>query len=291
MAARILDGKLVASRLTGEVREQVEARVAAGKAPPGLAVVLAGEHAASQIYVRNKRRTTETVGMRSVAIDLPATASEHELLAVIDRLNSDPSVSGILVQLPLPAQMVPERVIERIDPRKDVDGFHPYNMGRLVLRMPTLRPCTPYGCMRLLESTGEPLAGKHAVVIGQSNIVGRPMALELLLARCTVTICHSATRELPRIVRDGDIVVAAVGKPKFVPGDWIREGAIVVDVGINRTSDGKLVGDVDFDAARERASWITPVPGGVGPMTIATLLANTLRAAQWQDGAPLEAVA
>jgi methylenetetrahydrofolate dehydrogenase (NADP+)/methenyltetrahydrofolate cyclohydrolase len=291
MAARILDGKLVASRLTGEVREQVEARVAAGKAPPGLAVVLAGEHAASQIYVRNKRRTTETVGMRSVAIDLPATASEHELLAVIDRLNSDPSVSGILVQLPLPAQMVPERVIERIDPRKDVDGFHPYNMGRLVLRMPTLRPCTPYGCMRLLESTGEPLAGKHAVVIGQSNIVGRPMALELLLARCTVTICHSATRDLPRIVRDGDIVVAAVGKPKFVPGDWIREGAIVVDVGINRTSDGKLVGDVDFDAARERASWITPVPGGVGPMTIATLLANTLRAAQWQDGAPLEAVA
>jgi methylenetetrahydrofolate dehydrogenase (NADP+)/methenyltetrahydrofolate cyclohydrolase len=212
-------------------------------------------------------------------------------LAVIDRLNSDPSVSGILVQLPLPAQMVPERVIERIDPRKDVDGFHPYNMGRLVLRMPTLRPCTPYGCMRLLESTGEPLAGKHAVVIGQSNIVGRPMALELLLARCTVTICHSATRDLPRIVRDGDIVVAAVGKPKFVPGDWIREGAIVVDVGINRTSDGKLVGDVDFDAARERASWITPVPGGVGPMTIATLLANTLRAAQWQDGAPLEAVA
>ena len=291
MAARILDGRLVAAELTSEVGEQVAARVAAGKPPPGLAVVLVGEHAASQLYVRNKRRTTETVGMRSLAIDLPADAPEHELLAVIDRLNSDPSVSGILVQLPLPSQMRSERVIERIDPRKDVDGFHPYNIGRLVLRMPTLRPCTPYGCMRLLAAAGEPLAGKHAVVIGQSNIVGRPMALELLMARCTVTVCHSATRDLPGIVRDGDIVVAAVGKPHFVRGDWIRDGAIVVDVGINRGADGKLVGDVDFDAARDRAAWITPVPGGVGPMTIATLLANTLRAAQWQDGEPLEAAA
>jgi len=291
MAARILDGRLVAAGLTSEVGEQVEARVAAGKPPPGLAVVLVGEHAASQLYVRNKRRTTETVGMRSLAIDLPADAPEHELLAVIDRLNSDRAVSGILVQLPLPSQMAPERVIERIDPRKDVDGFHPYNVGRLVLRMPTLRPCTPYGCMRLLAATGEPLAGRHAVVVGQSNIVGRPMALELLMARCTVTVCHSATRDLPRIVRDGDIVVAAVGKPHFVRGDWIRDGAIVVDVGINRGADGKLVGDVDFDAARDRAAWITPVPGGVGPMTIATLLANTLRAAQWQDGEPLEAAA
>ena len=291
MAARILDGRLVAAELTSEVGEQVAARVAAGKPPPGLAVVLVGEHAASQLYVRNKRRTTETVGMRSLAIDLPADAPEHELLAVVDRLNSDPAVSGILVQLPLPSQMAPERVIERIDPGKDVDGFHPYNVGRLVLRMPTLRPCTPYGCMRLLAAAGEPLAGKHAVVIGQSNIVGRPMALELLMARCTVTVCHSATRDLPGIVRDGDIVVAAVGKPHFVRGDWIRDGAIVVDVGINRGADGKLVGDVDFDAARDRAAWITPVPGGVGPMTIATLLANTLRAAQWQDGEPLEAAA
>jgi methylenetetrahydrofolate dehydrogenase (NADP+)/methenyltetrahydrofolate cyclohydrolase len=291
MAARILDGRLVASQLTAEVGEQVAARVAAGKPPPGLAVVCVGEHAASQIYVRNKRRTTETVGMRSVAIDLPASATEHELLAAIDRLNSDSTVSGILVQLPLPSQMAPERVIERIDPRKDVDGFHPYNVGRLVLRMPTLRPCTPYGCMRLLAAAGEPLAGKHAVVVGQSNIVGRPMALELLMARCTVTICHSATRDLPRIVRDGDLVVAAVGKQRFVRGEWIRDGAIVVDVGINRAPDGKLVGDVDFDAACERASWITPVPGGVGPMTIATLLANTLRAARWQDGEALEAAA
>jgi methylenetetrahydrofolate dehydrogenase (NADP+)/methenyltetrahydrofolate cyclohydrolase len=291
MAARILDGRLVASQLTAEVGEQVAARVAAGKAPPGLAVVLVGEHAASQIYVRNKRRTTEAVGMRSCAIDLPAAARGHELLAAIDRLNSDPAVSGILVQLPLPSQMAPERVIERIDPRKDVDGFHPYNIGRLVLRMPTLRPCTPYGCMQLLAAAGESLAGKHAVVVGQSNIVGRPMALELLMARCTVTICHSATRDLPRIVRDGDIVVAAVGKPQFVRGDWIRDGAIVVDVGINRAADGTLVGDVEFDAARERAAWITPVPGGVGPMTIATLLANTLRAARWQDGEALEAAA
>jgi methylenetetrahydrofolate dehydrogenase (NADP+) / methenyltetrahydrofolate cyclohydrolase len=288
MSARILDGKLAAQRLTSAVRDRVSARVASGRPAPGLAVVLVGENAASQIYVRNKRRTTDTVGMRSLAIDLPATAPEDELLATIDRLNADPSVSGILVQLPLPAHIASERVIERIDPRKDVDGFHPYNIGRLVLRMPTLRPCTPLGCMRLLEDTGETLAGRHAVVIGQSNIVGRPMALELLMSRCTVTICHSATRHLPGIVRNADIVVAAVGKANFVQGDWIREGAIVLDVGINRTSAGTLVGDVDFEAARERAGWITPVPGGVGPMTIAALLANTLRAAEWQDAGAVE---
>ena len=289
MPARILDGKLVASRLTDEVRTMVAARVAAGRPAPGLAVVLVGENAASQIYVRNKRRTTDAVGMRSLAVDLPAAAPEDELLRAIDRLNADPSVTGILVQLPLPAQIATERVIERIDPKKDVDGFHPYNVGRLVLRMPTLRPCTPHGCMRLLAATGESLTGRHAVVIGQSNIVGRPMALELLMARCTVTICHSATRDLPGIVRAADIVVAAVGRAKFVQGEWIREGAIVIDVGINRTSDGGLVGDVDFDAARLRASWITPVPGGVGPMTIATLLANTLRAAELQDTPALQA--
>jgi methylenetetrahydrofolate dehydrogenase (NADP+)/methenyltetrahydrofolate cyclohydrolase len=290
MPARILDGKLIASRLTDEVRTMVIARVAAGRPAPGLAVVLVGENAASQIYVNNKRRTTDAVGMRSLAVDLPAAASEDELLHAIDRLNADPAVTGILVQLPLPAQIATERVIERIDPKKDVDGFHPYNVGRLVLRMPTLRPCTPHGCMRLLGATGESLAGRHAVVIGQSNIVGRPMALELLMARCTVTICHSATRDLPGIVRTADIVVAAVGRAKFVQGEWIREGAIVIDVGINRTSDGRLVGDVDFDAARLRASWITPVPGGVGPMTIATLLANTLRAAELQDASALQAI-
>jgi len=265
------------------VRDGVDARRAAGGAAPGLAVVLVGENAASQVYVRNKRRMTDAVGMRSLAFDLPGSASEAELLAVIDRLNADPAVNGILVQLPLPKQIGSERIIERIDWRKDVDGFHPYNVGRLVLRMPTLRPCTPFGCMRLLAETGQSLVGLHAVIIGQSNIVGRPMALELLMARSTVTVCHSATRDLPALVREADVVVAAIGKPRFVQGDWIKPGAIVVDVGINRGDDGKLVGDVDFDAARERAGWITPVPGGVGPMTIATLLSNTLRAAQLQD--------
>lgn len=280
----IIDGKAVAQRVTDEVRKDVAAFVAAGHATPGLAVVLVGENAASQVYVRNKRRTTEAVGMRSFAHDLPATTSEPELLALIDALNADPAVNGILVQLPLPKHIDAERVTERIDPKKDVDGFHPCNIGRLVLKMPVLRPCTPWGCMRLLKETGEDLVGKHAVVIGQSNIVGRPMALELLMARCTVTICHSATRDLPGLVRQADIVVAGVGKPRFVQSDWVKPGAIVIDVGINRTEDGKLVGDVDFDAAKERASWITPVPGGVGPMTIATLLANTLQAAKWQAG-------
>jgi methylenetetrahydrofolate dehydrogenase (NADP+)/methenyltetrahydrofolate cyclohydrolase len=283
VTARLLDGKARAERLTAEVRAAVAARVAAGKPPPGLAVVLVGANPASQIYVRNKRKTTEAVGMRSFAHDLAAETPEAELLALIDRLNVDPAVNGVLVQLPLPPQIADERVTERIDPRKDVDGFHPYNIGRLVLKRPLLRPCTPWGCMTLLKETGEKLEGKHAVVIGQSNIVGRPMALELLIERCTVTICHSRTRELPGLVRQADIVVAGVGKANFVQGDWIKPGAIVIDVGINRGPDGKLCGDVDFAAARERASWITPVPGGVGPMTIATLLANTLRAAELQD--------
>jgi methylenetetrahydrofolate dehydrogenase (NADP+)/methenyltetrahydrofolate cyclohydrolase len=290
MPARILDGKRVAEQVTAEVRDAVARRVARGMTAPGLAVVQVGEHAASSIYVRNKRRTTETVGMRSVALDLPATVGERDLLDEIDRLGADPSVNGILVQLPLPPHIAREAVIERIDPAKDVDGFHPYNVGRLALGMPALRPCTPYGCMRLLAETGEALKGKHAVVIGRSTIVGRPMALELLLAHCTVTIAHSATRDLADVVRSGDIVVAAVGKPRFVQGDWIREGAIVIDVGINRNDEGKLVGDVDFDAARERASYITPVPGGVGPMTIATLLANTLHAAELQQREALKAL-
>ncbi len=282
MTARIIDGKARAAMLTADVANGVAARIASGRPAPGLAVVLVGDNAASQIYVRNKRRTTDGVGMRSFAHDLSADVSQAELLALIERLNADPAVNGILVQLPLPKQVDAERITEAIDPRKDVDGFHPYNIGRLVLKRPLLRPCTPYGCMTLLAHTGESLVGRHAVVIGQSNIVGRPMALELLMARCTVTICHSATRKLDDVVRQGDIVVAAVGKPAFVRGDWIKPGAIVIDVGINRTADGKLVGDVDFAGARERASWITPVPGGVGPMTIATLLANTLRAAELQ---------
>jgi methylenetetrahydrofolate dehydrogenase (NADP+) / methenyltetrahydrofolate cyclohydrolase len=283
MTARIIDGKARAARLADEIKVKVAARVAAGRSPPGLAVVLVGDSPASQIYVRNKRRTTEAVGMRSFAHDLPATTSQADLLSLIDAMNREPAVSGILVQLPLPQHIDSELVTERIDPLKDVDGFHPYNIGRLVLKRPVLRPCTPYGCMTLLKDTGEDLVGKHAVVIGQSNIVGRPMALELLMERCTVTICHSKTRDLPGLVRQADIVVAGVGRANFVQGEWIKEGAIVIDVGINRGADGKLCGDVDFAAAKKRASWITPVPGGVGPMTIATLLANTLRAAELQD--------
>jgi methylenetetrahydrofolate dehydrogenase (NADP+) / methenyltetrahydrofolate cyclohydrolase len=283
MSARIIDGKARAERLTTEVAGKVAARVSAGKMRPGLAVVLVGENPASQIYVRNKRRTTDAAGMISFSHDLPAATSQVELLALIERLNADPAVHGILVQLPLPKQIEPDAVTERIDPRKDVDGLHPYNVGRLVLKRPLLRPCTPYGCMTLLADTGEDLVGKNAVVIGQSNIVGRPMALELLMARCTVTICHSATRDLPGIVSRADILVAAIGKARFVPGDWIKPGAIVIDVGMNRDAEGKLCGDVDFAAAKERAAWITPVPGGVGPMTIGTLLANTLRAAELQD--------
>jgi len=287
MSARVIDGKARAERMTGEIRNAVAARVASGKSVPGLAVVLVGDNPASQVYVRNKRKTTEGVGMRSFAHDLPATTTEAGLLALIDTLNGDPAVNGILVQLPLPKEIDEEKVTERIDPRKDVDGFHPYNIGRLVLKRPMLRPCTPYGCMTLLKDTGEDLVGMHAVVIGQSNIVGRPMALELLMERCTVTVCHSKTRDLPGLVRQADIVVAGVGKANFVKGDWIKPGAIVIDVGTNRNAEGRLCGDVDFAAARERASWITPVPGGVGPMTIATLLSNTLRAAELQDEASI----
>ncbi len=283
MIARVIDGKARAERLTADVRSRVAQRTDAGKAVPGLAVVLVGENSASQIYVRNKRKTTDAVGMNSFAHDLPATTTEDQLLALVETLNRDPAVNGILVQLPLPKHIDDAAVTERIDPLKDVDGFHPYNIGRLVQKRPLLRPCTPYGCMTLLKETGEELAGKHAVVIGQSNIVGRPMALELLMERCTVTICHSRTRDLPGLVRQADIVVAAVGKANFVQGDWVKPGAIVIDVGINRNADGKLCGDVDFAAAKERASWITPVPGGVGPMTIATLLSNTLYAAELQD--------
>jgi len=284
VTARIIDGKARAERVTAEIKAAVAARVAAGKSPPGLAVVLVGEHPASQVYVRNKRRTTQAVGMNSFEFDLPETVSQHELLTLITRLNGDPSVHGILVQLPLPKHIDADAVTESIDPPKDVDGLHPYNMGRLVLKRPALRPCTPQGCMTLIRDTGEDLVGKHAVIIGQSNIVGRPMALELLMARCTVTICHSATRDLPGVVGTADILVAAMGRLAFVQGAWIKPGAIVIDVGTNRTPEGKLRGDVDFESASARAGWITPVPGGVGPMTIAMLLANTLHAAQAVDG-------
>ena len=283
MSAHIIDGKARALRLTTEIAERVAARVASGLPQPALAALLVGENTASQVYIRNKRRTTIAVGMRSITEDLPAETPQGELLKLIDTLNKDPAVHGIMVQLPFPKHIDEERVTEAIDPFKDVDGFHPYNIGRLVLKRPLLRPCTPYGCMTLLKDTGEDLVGKHAVVIGQSNIVGRPMAMELLMARCTVTVCHSATRDLPGLVRQADIVIAGVGKPNFVQGDWIKSGAIVIDVGINRLPNDGLCGDVDFAAAVKVAGWITTVPGGVGPMTIATLLENTLRAAELQE--------
>jgi methylenetetrahydrofolate dehydrogenase (NADP+)/methenyltetrahydrofolate cyclohydrolase len=283
MTAKILDGKHTADTLLQSLRQQVEARRAAGKRIPGLAVILVGDDPASSIYVRNKRRSCDIAGVNSVSIDLPAATSQAELLERIDQLNADPAIDGILVQLPLPRHIDGDAVIERIRPDKDVDGFHPCNIGRLVLRMPTLRPCTPFGVMTLLKLTGEELRGKNAVVVGASNIVGRPMSLELLLAGCTVTTTHSATRDLPSFIGQAEVLVAAIGKPNFIKGEWLRAGAIVVDVGINRLPDGKICGDVEFESAAQRASWITPVPGGVGPMTVATLLENTLKAAELHD--------
>lgn len=284
MSANIIDGKAIAARVRGEVRERVQARLAAGRRAPGLAVVLVGDDDASSIYVRNKRRACEEAGVVSRAHDLPADVSEERLLRLVADLNADGQIDGILVQLPLPAHIDSTKVIEAISPEKDVDGFHPYNLGRLAQKRPALRPCTPYGVMRLLESTGESLDGKRAVVVGASNIVGRPMALELLLARCTTTVCHSRTRDLRAEVERAEVLVVAVGKPEFVPGEWVRPGALVIDVGMNRGADGRLLGDVGFAAARERAAWITPVPGGVGPMTVAMLLVNTLEAADRRDG-------
>jgi len=279
MTAQLLDGKTIADALLLDIKREVGERIAAGQRVPGLAVILLGGDPASNIYVRNKRLACEKAGVLSISHDLPAATRQADLLALIDQLNADPSVDGLLVQAPLPAHIDTETVIERIRPDKDVDGFHPYNIGRLAVRKPTLRSCTPYGVMRLLETTGEALRGKHAVVVGASNHVGRPMALELLLAGCTVTVCHSATRNLPDLVAQADIVVAAVGRPEMVKGAWIKTGACVIDVGINRLEDGRIVGDVEFSVAKQRAGWITPVPGGVGPMTVATLLRNTLKAA------------
>ncbi|MCG5535848.1 bifunctional methylenetetrahydrofolate dehydrogenase/methenyltetrahydrofolate cyclohydrolase FolD [Ectothiorhodospira mobilis] len=285
MPAQIIDGRAIAKTVQEEVRQAVDARTAAGRRPPGLAVVLVGQDAASQIYVRNKRRTCEAVGMVSQSIDLPDNVSLGDLLDVIDELNADPAVDGILVQLPLPRHIDQEKVIERIDPAKDVDGFHPYNMGRLALRLPRLRPCTPFGIRRLLDHTGETYKGRHAVIVGASNIVGRPMALELMLAGATVTVCHRFTREMESHVQRADILVAAAGRPRLVPGEWVQPGATVIDVGINRQEDGSLVGDVQFDAAAERAAWITPVPGGVGPMTVAMLMKNALQACEASERA------
>ena len=283
MGAQILDGKTIAADIRQQVKQVVKQMAASNSRPPGLAVVLVGENPASQVYVRNKQRSCEEVGFFSELHRLPADITQADLLKLIDDLNARQAIDGILVQLPLPAQIDEETVIERILPTKDVDGFHPYNVGRLVLRMPILRSCTPKGIMTMLEKTGQKLEGMDAVIIGQSNIVGRPMALELLAARCTITVCHSRTRDRVEKIRSADVIVAAMGRPRFVQGDWIKPGALVIDVGINRLEDGSLCGDVDFDGAYQRAAWITPVPGGVGPMTVATLLENTLQARQLHE--------
>ena len=285
MTARILDGKRIADDLLDGLKTQVDARVAAGLSRPGLAVVLVGQDAASQSYVRNKRRAAQKVGIVAFDHDLPSATNEAELLDLIDQLNADPNVHGILVQLPLPGIPDASRLIHRIDPRKDVDGFHPENVGHLALRQFGLRPCTPRGITTLLAYTDRPVRGQSATIVGVSNHVGRPMALELLIAGCTVTSCHKFTPidVLRRHVGEADILVVAAGKPGLVPGEWVKPGAVVIDVGINRLDDGRLVGDVGFDAAMERAGWITPVPGGVGPMTVATLMQNTLEAAELAD--------
>ncbi len=280
MAAQIIDGKAVAQSTRQQVALRVQQRLAAGKRAPGLAVVLVGMDAASQVYVGSKRKACEEVGFVSFSYDLPSGTTQQELFDLIDSLNADNKVDGILVQLPLPAGLDASAILERINPLKDVDGFHPYNIGRLAQRMPALRPCTPKGIIKLLQSTGIQIRGMDAVVVGASNIVGRPMALELLLAGCTTTVCHKFTKQLEQHVRRADLVVVAVGKPEFIPGDWIKPGALVIDVGINRLESGKLVGDVEFDKAKEHARFITPVPGGVGPMTVACLIENTLEACE-----------
>ena len=278
MSANIIDGKEIAKNLRAELAHQVAAFTDSGFRKPGLAVILVGDNAASQVYVRNKKKACEDVGINTIAYDLPTTTTQNELEALIDKCNADEAIDGILVQFPLPEGLDETRVIEKIVPSKDVDGFHPYNVGRLTQRIPTLRACTPKGIMTMLKTVRDDLKGVNALVVGASNIVGRPMALELLLAGATVTVTHKFTKDLESFVRKADLVVVAVGKPRFLNGQWIKDGAIVIDVGINRLEDGSLCGDVDYDEAAKHASYITPVPGGVGPMTVATLMENTVQA-------------
>jgi len=282
--AILLDGKAVGAKVRREVAQRAKEFAARFGRRPGLAVVQVGAHAASSVYVRNKRRSSEESGIESFAHDLPDTTGEAELLEIVRALNHDDRVDGILVQLPLPQLVDTNRIMDAVDPAKDVDGFHPVNTGMLAQKRPRLRPCTPFGVIRLAKEYGIDLTGRRATVVGASNIVGRPMALELMLARSTVTVGHTGTRDLKSEVERAEVVVAAVGKPGFVPGDWIRPGAAVFDVGINRTADGKLVGDVEFERASARAGWITPVPGGLGPMTIAMLLSNAVDAAYRRAG-------
>ena len=279
MSAQIIDGSAIAQT----VRDEVAVRAAAFRErhgrPPGLEVVLVGEDPGSQVYVRSKERMAEKTGLRGAVHRLPASTTQGDLLALLDRLNADDAVDGILVQLPLPAGLDELVTTDGIDPAKDVDGLHPLNAGLLAVGREGLAPCTPRGCMRLLEETGVALSGKRAIVLGRSNLVGKPIAQMLLAANCTVTMAHSRTVDLAERVSESDVVIAAVGRPRMVGADWVKEGAIVIDVGINRLEDGKLCGDVDFDAVKERAGWITPVPKGVGPMTIAMLLSNAVQAA------------
>ncbi|XKH00551.1 bifunctional methylenetetrahydrofolate dehydrogenase/methenyltetrahydrofolate cyclohydrolase FolD [Marinobacter nauticus] len=279
MSAKLINGKEIAARVRQQVAAGVEARKQKGLRAPGLAVVLVGNDAASQVYVGKKREACEEAGIMSLSYDLPADTSQEALEALIDELNENPAVDGILVQLPLPSHLDADPILIKIRPDKDVDGFHPYNIGRLMQRKPTLRPCTPAGVITLLDSIDTPYKGQHAVIVGASNIVGRPMSMELLLKGATTTVCHRFTDNLEKFVGEADILIAAVGKPGIIKGEWVKPGATVIDVGINRQDNGKLCGDVDFEAAAERAAYITPVPGGVGPMTIATLLENTLYAA------------
>lgn len=281
MTAQVISGTELSTKIKSEVAQKIKQYVQQGKRAPGLAVILVGADPASQVYVGSKRKSCAEIGIHSKSYDLSENTSEDELLTLIDQLNQDVEIDGILVQLPLPKHIDSTKVIERITPEKDVDGFHPYNVGRLCQRIPILRACTPYGVMKLLETTGINLYGQHAVIVGASNIVGRPMALELLLAGCTVTVTHRFTKDLEAHVRQADILVVAVGKPHFINGDWVKEGAVVIDVGINRL-DGKLVGDVEYAVAAKKASYITPVPGGVGPMTVAMLMFNTLTAYEKQ---------
>ena len=283
MTAQLIDGKKISQQRIEAVAQAVKARQEKGLHTPCLAVVLVGDDPASAVYVRNKKLACQKSGIESRSYELPSETTQDDLLKLVDELNGDSAVDGILVQLPLPAHIDSQAVLERIVPHKDVDGFHPYNVGRLVVKMPLMRPCTPKGVMTLLEAYGIDSKGKKAVIVGASNIVGRPQALELLLSRATVTICHSATQNLADEVAAADILVVGVGIPNFVKGEWVKPGAVVIDVGINRLDDGSLCGDVEFDVAKERASMITPVPGGVGPMTIATLLENTLHAASLHD--------
>jgi methylenetetrahydrofolate dehydrogenase (NADP+) / methenyltetrahydrofolate cyclohydrolase len=284
MAAKIIDGKALAQRIRGGIAERA-GRLRAGGVQPGLAVVLVGDDPASQVYVRNKTKACAEAGLRTFDHHLPADTAEAALMDLVAQLNANPDVDGILVQLPLPSQIDSRKVLLAVDPAKDVDGFHPDNLGRLLLGEPRFVACTPFGVMKLLEEAGARLAGAQAVVLGRSNIVGKPMAVLLTAADATVTICHSRTRDLAAEVGRADIVVAAIGKPEMVRGAWIKEGAVVIDVGTNRLPSGKLVGDVEFAAAAERAAAITPVPGGVGPMTIAMLLTNTLLSAERRAGA------